>query len=258
MHPLHDSYGRTHAKRSSGRQVPSCDFVVVSKLSRFACVILLLAAGHRISAQGGYFGRNKVQYRDFKFQVLKTEHFDIYFYPEEEAAARMASRHGRALVRAALDAARTTSCAAASRSSSTPAGRTSGRRTSIEGELGEGTGGVTEAVKRRIVLPFAGPIESTDHVLGHELVHAFQYDITNTNVSSGNGGALVAAAVVHRGHGRIPVDRPGRSAHRDVDARGGAAREAAGHRRSRRPAATSPIATARRSGRSSAASTATR
>ena len=27
-------------------------------------------------------------------------------------------------------------------------------------------------------------------MLGHELVHAFQYDITNTNVSSGNAGAL--------------------------------------------------------------------
>jgi Tol biopolymer transport system component len=60
----------------------------------------------------------------------------------------------------------------------------------IQGELGEGTGGVTEAYKRRIVLPFAGPIEATDHVLGHELVHAFQYDITNTNVSSGTAGAL--------------------------------------------------------------------
>ena len=34
------------------------------------------------------------------------------------------------------------------------------------------------SAKRRIVLPFAGPIEATDHVLGHELVHAFQYDIT--------------------------------------------------------------------------------
>ncbi len=56
--------------------------------------------------------------------------------------------------------------------------------------MGEGTGGVTEAYKRRIVLPLAGPIQLTDHVLGHELVHAFQYDITNTNVSSGNGGAL--------------------------------------------------------------------
>jgi Tol biopolymer transport system component len=60
----------------------------------------------------------------------------------------------------------------------------------IEGELGEGTGGVTEAYKRRIVLPLAGPIEASDHVLGHELVHAFQYDITGTNVRSGAAGAL--------------------------------------------------------------------
>ena len=39
--------------------------------------------------------------------------------------------------------------------------------------MGEGTGGVTEAAKR-IVLPLAGPIQLTDHVFGHELVHAFQ------------------------------------------------------------------------------------
>ena len=49
---------------------------------------------------------------------------------------------------------------------------------------------MTEAFKRRIVLPFAGPLEATDHVLGHELVHAFQYDITGTNVSSNTAGAL--------------------------------------------------------------------
>ena len=60
----------------------------------------------------------------------------------------------------------------------------------IPGGIGEGTGGVTEVFKRRIVLPFAGPIAETDHVLGHELVHAFQYDITGTNVSSGVAGAL--------------------------------------------------------------------
>ena len=43
-----------------------------------ACAVLLLATP--VSAQ--YFGRNKVQYKKFDFQVLKTEHFDIYFYPE--------------------------------------------------------------------------------------------------------------------------------------------------------------------------------
>ena len=47
----------------------------------------------------------------------------------------------------------------------------------LEGEIGEGTGGVTESTKRRVILPFAGGLAETDHVLGHELVHAFQYDL---------------------------------------------------------------------------------
>src|SRR4051812_47769205 len=157
-----------------------------------SALVLALAAlslPARLEAQGGYFGRNKVQYQDFDFKVLKTEHFDIYFYPEEADAAQMASRLAeRWYVRlsALLDH--------KLRGRQTLVLYASGphfRQTNvIEGELGEGTGGVTEAAKRRIVLPFAGPIESTDHVLGHELVHAFQYDITNTNANSGANSAL--------------------------------------------------------------------
>jgi hypothetical protein len=60
----------------------------------------------------------------------------------------------------------------------------------IQGELGEGTGGVTEPLKRRIVLPLAGPLADTDHVIGHELVHAFQFDITSrAGSSAGQNGA---------------------------------------------------------------------
>ncbi|MBN1225028.1 MAG: hypothetical protein JXB23_17400, partial [Candidatus Aminicenantes bacterium] len=43
-----------------------------------------------VSAQ--YFGRNKVQYEKFNFKVKKTEHFDVYFYPEMEEAADQAAR----------------------------------------------------------------------------------------------------------------------------------------------------------------------
>ena len=32
------------------------------------------------------FGRNKVQFDDFDFRVLETEHFDWHFYPEEADA----------------------------------------------------------------------------------------------------------------------------------------------------------------------------
>jgi Tol biopolymer transport system component len=154
---------------------------------------LLLAAALLVpstaQAQGGYFGRNKVQYQEFNFKLLQTEHFDIYFYPEEEAAAQMASRLAeRWYVRlSALLDHRLRGRQPLILYASAPHFR---QTNAIEGELGEGTGGVTEAAKRRIVLPFAGPIESTDHVLGHELVHAFQYDITNTNANSGANSAL--------------------------------------------------------------------
>ncbi len=52
------------------------------------------------------------------------------------------------------------------------------------GSIDEGTGGVTEGMKRRVVLPMAGTLAETDHVLGHELVHAFQYDIAAQRASA--------------------------------------------------------------------------
>jgi Tol biopolymer transport system component len=57
------------------------------------------------------------------------------------------------------------------------ASRTDFGQNNVLGDLGEGTGGVTEALRHRILLPFTGDYRSFDHVLQHELVHAFQYDI---------------------------------------------------------------------------------
>src|SRR3989441_7234268 len=47
----------------------------------------------------------------------------------------------------------------------------------ISGDIGEGTGGVTEFFKHRMVLPFTGSYGELEHVLQHEMVHQFQYDI---------------------------------------------------------------------------------
>ena len=46
------------------------------------------------TADAQYFGRNKVQYRSFSFEVLKTEHFDLYHYPEEAEAANIRRNYG--------------------------------------------------------------------------------------------------------------------------------------------------------------------
>ncbi|HEX8431569.1 MAG TPA: hypothetical protein VF625_09785, partial [Longimicrobium sp.] len=57
------------------------------------CVGAAAALAHPSPAAAQYFGRNQVQYRTFDFRIMRTARFDIYFYPEEEAAARDAARY---------------------------------------------------------------------------------------------------------------------------------------------------------------------
>jgi Tol biopolymer transport system component len=151
--------------------------------------IAALGPGAR-TAEAQYFGRNKVQYESFKFQVLHTDHFDLYFYPEEEQAAEQAARIAERWY------ARYARFFGHELSNRQPlllyASSAAFQQTNaISGELGEGTGGVTEAIKRRIVLPLGSSLAESDHVIGHELVHAFQYDITGGN-GRGPGGMPAA------------------------------------------------------------------
>ena len=143
-----------------------------------AVLLLCLAA----DAGAQYFGRNKVQYDADRVLVLATDHFDIYYSQEDGGAAALAARmaerwHARLSV--ALQ--------------HTLRGRQpivlygSHRRfeqTNVHGGLiDESTGGFTDSRKRRIVLPFAASLADTDHVLGHEIVHAFQFDIADQSRS---------------------------------------------------------------------------
>jgi Tol biopolymer transport system component len=149
---------------------------------------LFIAIAHIAEAQ--YFGTNKVQYEKFDFKVLKTEHFDIYYYPEEAGAVQLAARMSERWY------SRLSQLLDHQLSSRQPiilyAAHPHFQQTNaLPGEIGEGTGGVTEMLKRRVVLPFAGGLAETDHVLGHELVHAFQFDIATSNEQQDRPGPAV-------------------------------------------------------------------
>jgi Tol biopolymer transport system component len=151
-------------------------------------IVLLLVLGVPLPAAAQYFGANRVQYQTFDYKVLKTEHFDIYYYPEEEEAVRLVARMAERWY------ARLANILRHDLRGRQPlvlyASHPHFRQTNVlGGEPGEGTGGVTEAYKRRIVMPLAGGLAETDHVLGHELVHAFQYDITTPEQGAGLPGA---------------------------------------------------------------------
>lgn len=159
---------------------------VTSKVLTTIVVFAAIAFSAK-SADAQYFGRNKVQYREFDFKILETEHFDIYYYEEEAQAAqligRMAERWYARLSRL-LDHELNERQPIIMYANHPDFEQTN----AIGGNLTEGTGGVTEVFKRRIVLPFAGPMAETDHVLGHELVHAFQFDITGSGQIGVNNG----------------------------------------------------------------------
>jgi len=153
-------------------------------------LFLLITLSPHLLAQ--YFGQNKVLYESFDFKVMKTAHFDIYFYPEfrmaAEYAARMAERWYARLSRILNHNLRDRQILVFY--SSSPHFQ---QTTTISGILGEGTGGVTEMLKRRIILPLGASLAESDHVIGHELVHAFQFDLTS--MGSGPMAAQSSAAL---------------------------------------------------------------
>jgi Tol biopolymer transport system component len=146
-------------------------------------IFLLLLFSSITNAQ--YFGQNKVQYNNFNFKELHTQHFIIYYYPEEEEgvkyvaemAERWYARHS-ILFDDTLKGKQPLILYA-----SFP----QFEQTNVtQGEIGQGTGGFTEPLMRRVVMPFAGPLKETNHVLGHELVHAFQYNIAGNKGTQSN------------------------------------------------------------------------
>ena len=144
--------------------------------------LLALAVSVPASAQD-YFGRNKVQYETFDWRILKSEHFDNFFYPPESLivhdAARMAerwyTRHSDTF-RHAFDR----------KSLIFYADQPDFEQTNVVGEqIEEGTGGITESNRTRVIMPFDGIYADNNHVLGHELVHVFQYNIAEGTPGGG-------------------------------------------------------------------------
>jgi len=123
-----------------------------------------------------YFGSNKPRYSKLEFAVEKTPHFDIYNYLDNKSRLQSFStwteqwsqQHSKLL------------------QNKLPAGNPLilyndqgdfQQTNTIQGNISVGTGGVTEALKNRVIMPWTFTNEQTHHVLGHEMVHAYQYNM---------------------------------------------------------------------------------
>lgn len=139
-----------------------------------AFLLAVLAA----PASGQYFGQNKVQYEDFDWKVIATEQLDVHFYARTtEASQEMA----RAAERWNWRLSQVFDHRLSERKPVVLyANHPDFQQTNIvQGEIGIGTGGVTDPTRNRATQPFTGDFANTSHVVGHELAHVYQFDIAN-------------------------------------------------------------------------------
>jgi hypothetical protein len=151
-------------------------YTLSNKAKRLA-IILICFIGSLLMSTGAsaqYFGQNKVRYKNLKFNVYKTPHFEIYYYLKNDSMVKRFAQESELWYTLHQQIFRDTF--------KTPnpiilyANHPDFQQTTaIDGEIGVGTGGVTEGLKNRVVMPVMETNQTTRHVIGHELVHAFQY-----------------------------------------------------------------------------------
>ncbi|KPL04285.1 MAG: hypothetical protein AMJ90_01505 [candidate division Zixibacteria bacterium SM23_73_2] len=145
----------------------------LKKIGWVVFLIVLLASATANSQY--YFGKNKVQYITFDWQVLSTPHFDIYFYPQEKEIAEIAggvaeesyrfleskfNHHIEKKIPLIVY--------------STP--YYFQQTNVIPNILPENVGGFTEFLKGRVVVPFNNSYSGFARTLRHELVHVFSFE----------------------------------------------------------------------------------
>jgi len=131
-----------------------------------------------LPAQFGSFGQNKIQYRRFDWRVLRGEHVDLYYYPEEEELGRVALAYAEA----SYDTLERRFSHAVTRRIPliVYASHSDFEQTNILPFIPpEGLLGVTEFLKRRVALPFRGSYAEFRHTIRHELVHVFQLSLAS-------------------------------------------------------------------------------
>lgn len=122
-------------------------------------------------ANAQQFGQNKIQYEHQNWNYIQSEHFDLYFYDNGDRVAEMAAAIAES------------SYSHLSRSFNYQLrdriaiilynSHNDFEETNLSYEIqNEATGGFTEFLKNRVVLPYEGSLEQFRHVIHHELAHA--------------------------------------------------------------------------------------
>ncbi|WP_064196920.1 MULTISPECIES: LpqB family beta-propeller domain-containing protein [Emticicia] len=151
---------------------------------RKICLFFIgLFISHLALTQSQYFGQNKPRYKTFGFKVLQSPHFELYHYFNNQKTANnliINGEHWYKIHQEVFKIAFLNPNPIIVYQNHPDFQET----TAIGGQISEGTGGVTEGLRNRVVMPMMYSKRQTDHVLGHELVHAFQYQLMTAGDST--------------------------------------------------------------------------
>ncbi len=137
-------------------------------------ILLSFLLSQDAHAQWFYFGRNKIQYTDFNWHILKTDHFDIYYYPEMEELAEQGANFAEEAYRYLENKFNFTI------NRRIPlifySSHLHFQQTNVTPSfIPEGVGGFFEFLKGRVVIPSDGNMNQFRKVIYHELVHVFMH-----------------------------------------------------------------------------------
>jgi len=139
----------------------------------FKIFIIVLISQISLLAQ---FGKNKVQYKDYNWYYIQTDHFDIYFSSKGRDLAEFTSKAAESALASIQESFkykinnRVTIIVYNSQNDF--------QETNVADEyLTEGIEGFTELYKNRVVIQFQGSYKAFRHLIHHELTHAVINDM---------------------------------------------------------------------------------
>src|SRR5215210_6261640 len=123
-----------------------------------------------------YYGKNRIRYNDFRWKIYKTDHFEIFYYPEIEAQLeRVTSYAESAYQKVSSDLKHDLAFKVPLVLYKT---QSEFQQQNIEpGELPEGVLAFAEPYRDRMVLPIDEPSDALYRLITHELTHIFEFDI---------------------------------------------------------------------------------
>jgi Tol biopolymer transport system component len=143
-----------------------------------AVLIALISMAETLHAQYFAFGKNRVQYTEFNWRFIQSDHFDVYYsgadyyYLAEfaayslEAAYEQIKRDFRHEIADRIQVIIYASHSEFSETNTVPLPLDA-----------QGIGGVTDKFKNRITMPFQGDYSEFRRILHHELIHAVINDM---------------------------------------------------------------------------------